>query len=82
VRGRGARYPQNLPEDLSALAWQEYMRAPTDYHSASHMSAAEFVAVYQEVNPPPEGEERFGLYRLLCADRDEDEYRVVFWFDN
>jgi hypothetical protein len=82
VRGEGRHRPRNLPEDISPLAWREYMRAPLDHHSASHMPATSFVDVYQTVNPPADGVALYGLYRLLCADRDEDEHRVVFWFDN
>lgn len=81
VRGSGPHYPRNLPEDVSALAWREYMRAPTDHHSASHMTAASFVDVYDTVNATDD-DGRFGLYRLLGADRDGDDHRVVFWFDN
>lgn len=86
VRGRPddfRNYPKNLPEDVSALAWREYMRAPTDHHSASHMTAEEFVSVYRAVNPVPDESAGRSHYLLLGNDWDEDEdRRVVFWFDN
>lgn len=82
VRGQGPNYPRNVPEDISDLAWQNYMRCPTDHHSASHMSAAEFCATYLKVNPT-KGRTEFAAYDLLgVSDEEHAEYRVVFWFDN
>lgn len=75
-------YPRNVPEDVSALAWQLYMGAPTDHHSASHMSLAEFCAVHNKINPEKSRPE-FAAYDLFGVESDEGhEYRVVFWFDN
>ena len=86
VRGKVSdynNYPRNIPEDVSQLAWQQYMRAPTDHHSASHMTAAEFCAIHNKVNPSKSRTEH-AIYDLLGIYSDEDrfEYRVVFWFDN
>ena len=85
VRGRTSdskNYPRNVPEDISALAWQLYMSAPTDHHSASHMTAAEFCEVHHAVNPEGSRAE-FATYDLLGVWADQrDEHRVVFWFDN
>lgn len=88
VRGRSdtSKYPQNIPEDVSRLAWAQYMQAPTDHHSASHLSAEEFVAAYLRVNPESDRHRpAHALYDLLGIDADYPEgaeYRVVFWFDN
>lgn len=76
-----SNYPQNVPEDVSQLAWQLYMRSPTDHHSASHMTAAEFCAIHHKVNPQASREE-WAASDLLGVDGDDGEHRVVFWFDN
>lgn len=87
VRGESQemnRYPRNIPEDVSELAWQEYMSAPTDHHSASHMSAREFCEIHHKVNPNSSRAE-YKEYDLLGIDLnwpENMEYRVVFWFDN
>lgn len=86
VRGssKSSRYPKNVPEDLSELAWTEYMRCPTDHHSASHASLADFCDVYLSVNPNA-GRKEFAAHDLFGVDSDwpeNAEYRVVFWFDN
>jgi len=78
-----SNYPRNVPEDISPLAWQQYMRAPTDHHSASHMSAAEFCSIHRSVRPDlsREGLEAYDLLGVEQPDN-KTEYRVVFWFDN
>lgn len=84
VRGRTdtTMHPRNLPEDVSDLAWQEYMRSPLDYHSPSHMGVDEFCKAYLKANPDAARPE-FAAYDLLGADTDDRfEHRVVFWFDN
>jgi len=77
-------YPRNLPKDVSRLAWLQFMRAPTDHHSASHLSPAEFVAAFLRANPTGAGiRPDFALHDLLAIDSDDDgDHRVVFWFDN
>lgn len=81
-------YPKNLPEDISDLAWQAYMTAPRDYHSASHMPEVQFVNAWIAENPQgPDSKIRaeWATHDLLGAYCDEEggfEYRVVFWFDN
>lgn len=88
VRGSGPDtiYPKNLPEDISDLAWQEYMTAPKDHHSPSYMPAAQFAHAWIAVNPQvPDSKIRaeWAVSDLLGARDDEHfEYRVVFWFDN
>lgn len=87
VRGRSEtqQYPKNVPEDISDLAWQEYMAAPTDHHSASHMSAADFVAAYRRAEPiKDQSRTPYDAYDLLgvCDLDGRYEFRVVFWFDN
>jgi hypothetical protein len=82
VRGKGTHYPRNLPEDVSELAWEQYMRSPRDHHSPSHMPLDEFCAAYAKVNPTKvraefAGSDLFGVYG-----DDGFDYRVVFWFDN
>ncbi|KGM44476.1 hypothetical protein JY97_00605 [Alkalispirochaeta odontotermitis] len=86
VRGKTTRgnYPQNIPEDVSELAWQEYMSSPTDHHSPSHMSAYDFCALHNEIRPNNSRKEH-AVYDLLGIDTswpENAEYRVVFWFDN
>lgn len=84
VRGRPDGYhpPRNLPEDISPLARQEYMRDRADHHSASHMSAAEFCAIHHNLYPNASRREH-AEYDLLGVWSDEvSEHRVVFWFDN
>ncbi len=83
VRGRGTHFPRNIPEDVSDLAWQQYMECPTDYHSASHMPLSEFCDAYLKVNPEAARKE-FAANDLFGIWNDEDKYewRVVFWFDN
>ena len=89
--GTGARiFPRNLPKDVSRLAWLMFMRAPTDYHSTSHMTVPEFTAAWFRASdgrswirgqqPRPE----FAASDLLGVwdDENESDYRVVFWFDN
>lgn len=88
VRGRSdtGLYPRNLPRDVSRLAWLQYMSAPSDYHSASHLSLDEFTAAYLRANPDdPEVRANFAAYDLFDIDAEWPEgceYRVVFWFDN
>lgn len=95
VRGRSstATYPRNLPRDVSRLAWLQYQRCPTDYHSASWMTVSEFVSAWLRVNPKrPDVRPEFAASDLLGVDGDEEDrwgdddprvlYRVVFWFDN
>ena len=87
VRGRSPtqQCPQNVPEDVSELAWQEYMAAPTDHHSASYMSAADFVSAYRRAEPLKDAARApYDIYDLLGLDDLEGKYefRVVFWFDN
>jgi hypothetical protein len=88
VRGHSdtGLYPRNLPVDISRLAWLQFMQAPTDYHSPSHLSLTEFLDAYRRANP--EGRDyrpEFASHDLfgISTDWPEDcEYRVVFWFDN
>lgn len=77
-------YPRNIPEDVSRLAWTQYMRSPTDYHSASYATPEEFVAAWVKENPnDPDVRPEHALYDLLQLDTDYDgEHRLVFWFDN
>lgn len=77
-------YPRNLPRDVSALAWDQYMTAPTDHHSASYLSIDEFCTAYLAENPEdPDVRPNHVAYDLLGVDSDTGcEYRVVFWFDN
>lgn len=88
VRGSSKHnnYPRNLPEDVSVLAWQEYMSAPTDHHSASHMPLDTFCELWLACNPNyKEVRQEFFLHDLTGLWTDDDkptEYRVVFWFDN
>lgn len=84
VRGSGGRYPRNVPKDISDLAWDEYMASPTDHHSASHETLAEFCDVYLSVNPSAARKEfaAFDLFGLDPSYPENCEYRVVFWFDN
>lgn len=94
VRGRPEKNkksrPRFIPKDISALAWEELMACPTDYHSHSHMSLKEFCEHWVTANPEKEG---YGSeirkdhveYDLFGIDYDWPEnaqYRVVFWFDN
>ena len=89
VRGRAETviWPRNLPKTVSKLAWSQYMRCPTDYHSASYATPAEFVAAWLRANPDgSDGKIRpdFAMYDLLGLfdEYEEGEHRVVFWFDN
>lgn len=90
VRGRpedgsSVIYPRNLPRDVSRLSWLQYMRCPTDYHSASHATLAEFCGAWASENPnDPDVRQDHAIYDLLGigGEEDEGEHRVVFWFDN
>lgn len=88
VRGRSptSLYPRNVPEDVSALAWAEYMTCPTDHHSASHLSVGDFCDAWLRSNPDNKTiRAEFAAFDLLGIDYDPpeySEYRVVFWFDN
>lgn len=88
VRGSSSAtmYPQNIPEDVSALAWAQYMRAPTDHHSASHLSVKDFCDAWVRANPTDkEVRPEFAANDLLGVDGSWPagcEYRLVFWFDN
>lgn len=93
VRGSSSAsgfYPKNLPEDVSELAWQQYMRSPTDHHSPSHLSVKDFTDAWLRANPAERiGRKEdvrvdFAAYDLLGVFDTEDrfEHRVVFWFDN
>ena len=99
VRGEGSEpriYPRNIPEDVSRLAWQSYMEAPTDHHSPSHMRLGEFTDAWFRANASDalrnSGDraprQKFASYDLLGVSDYYDaedrryEYRVVFWFDN
>ena len=82
VRGRGEYYPQNVPHDVSELAWHLYMRCPTDHHSPSHMSIELFCQLHHQMNPSMSRPE-YCVGDLTGLWPDEDgPYRVVFWFDN
>jgi hypothetical protein len=79
-------YPRNLPEDISELAWQQYMECPTDHHSASHMSLQDMADRWFTVN---ESGKAFEIRREWAVmdlfgyiDNEDYEYRAVFWFDN
>ena len=89
VRGRSESgkviYPRNIPEDVSRLAWTQYMRCPEDHHSASHCTPQEFADAWLAENPNAEGiRADHAVYDLLGIDSYPDgfEYRLVFWFDN
>lgn len=88
VRGwtETSKSPRNLPRDVSRLAWVEYMDAPTDHHSVSHMPLDEFLEVWFRCHGESENVRReFGAYDLFGVDTELPEvaeYRVVFWFDN
>jgi hypothetical protein len=83
-------YPRNLPEDMSDLTREQFWRAPTDYHSASHATPKEFADRWLAANTsiPEQFRQKDvrtdnAVYDLLGIDGDERfEYRVVFWFDN
>lgn len=89
VRGRPEDghiiYPRNLPRDVSRLSWLQFMRAPTDFHSASHATLKEFCDAWIAENPTDENvRPAHAAYDLfgLFGDDGEGEHRVVFWFDN
>lgn len=81
VRGDGPNYPQNLPRDVSDLAWHLYMRCPTDHHSASHMSLEKFCEIHN-AERPKESRTEWAVEDLTGIDKDEGKHRIVFWFDN
>ena len=91
--GTSGNYPRNLPEDISDLAWQQYMTAPTDHHSASHMSVEDMAACWIKANTKKDEmlrdtkiREDFAVWDLFGYGIDPEEgkweYRAVFWFDN
>lgn len=90
VRGRSDTgiYPRNLPIDVSRLAWMQFMQAPTDHHSPSWLTLAEFIHAFNRANPDGRRDgyrSEHAAYDLfgITTDWPEDcEYRVVFWFDN
>lgn len=92
VRGHSetSKSARNLPEDMSELSREQFWRAPTDYHSASHMTPSEFCEAWSRANDKyderfqsKEVRKDFVVYDLIGIDADEgDEFRVVFWFDN
>jgi len=79
---------RNLPLDVSRLAWLQYMQAPIDHHSASHLSLQEFIVAFDRANPGESSADyrkEHAAYDLFGVDEDwpeSCEYRVVFWFDN
>lgn len=88
-------YARGLPRDISALAWEEYTRWGSDAHSVSHLPAQDFAGAWLRVQIKDGGDapknhwgapitEKSVLWSLLgCPEDDRDnEYRVVFWFDN
>jgi hypothetical protein len=78
-------WPRNVPVDVSRLAWLQYMKAPTDYHSASYATIDEFCSAWLEANPDSDQvRPQHASYDLLgfFGDEDEGEHRLVFWFDN
>jgi hypothetical protein len=79
-------YPQNMPRDVSDLAWDSFMDCPTDYHSPSHLGVHQFCEAWIAENPDnKEVRKEHVLYDLLGVDDDDlgaRDYRVVFWFDN
>ncbi len=82
VRESGERYPQGLPYDVSELSWYLFSMAPTDHHSASHMSVGDFCRLHHEIRPDASRAE-CAVYDLMGLYADEgEEFRVVFWFDN
>ncbi|GJM01925.1 MAG: hypothetical protein DHS20C08_04260 [Rhodomicrobium sp.] len=91
VRGRGDNYPRGLPSDISRLAWLKFSECPTDNHSSSNMALSEFIEIWKTsiFEKEPFYSDELGIranyieYDLfqLHAEPD-DQYRVVFWFDN
>lgn len=82
VREHGENYPQNIPRDVSDLAWHLYMLCPTDHHSPSHMSLEKFCTIHNRDNPRASRTE-YAVEDLTGIYTDEGrEFRVVFWFDN
>ena len=81
VRGGGSNYPQNIPRDVSDLAWHLYMCSPTDHHSASHMSLEKFCGIHN-VQRPDASRAEWAVEDLTGIDKEEGDHRVVFWFDN
>lgn len=90
-------FPRNLPKDVSKLAWDEYMSAPLDHHSVSHLSARDFANAWWRVQKlgdrKPKNHwgaditEKNVVEALLgpwdfYEENCKHEYRVVFWFDN
>lgn len=82
VRGQGGHYPQNVPEDVSDLAWHLYMQHPTDHHSPSHMMLEDFCETHNRLNPK-ESRAEYAVFDLTGIWPDEGQkFRIVFWFDN
>ncbi len=89
VRGHrvgGVIYPRNVPIDVSRLAWLQYMRSPTDHHSASHCTPQEFADAWLAENPDQNivrpDHALYDLFGLDTSYPEDAEYRLVFWFDN
>jgi hypothetical protein len=79
-------YPRNVPEDVSRLAWTQYMRAPTDYHSPSWTTLTEFAEAWLDENSQMSKVRRehalWDMFRIDGSWPEGVEYRLVFWFDN
>jgi len=90
VRGSGPA-PKGLPDDVSELAQALSDEIDSDGHSHSYCSLDEYIRLLVETehNPAevllvehPAVTDPHGYYFERYAPEPNEEYRVVFWFDN
>lgn len=84
--------PLGLPEDISDMAQYQSDHWGVDGHSHSYCSAQEFLeklAASQHNSAEifllpehPATKDPYGYFLNMDAPEDNEEYRVVFWFDN
>lgn len=91
VRGDGTE-PLGMPDDASELALTESEYWGEDGHSHSYCSAQEFIekcaASQHEAaeiflkSGHPAVKDPYGYFLDMEPPNEDEEYRVVFWFDN
>ena len=90
VRGESetGAYSRGFPVDISQLAWEQFCRCPTDYHTPSHMSLSEFAdrfirVIERDGLQDTKIRKEYAAYDLFGIFPEEgEEWRIVFWFDN
>jgi hypothetical protein len=77
VRGPGPK-PLGMPPDMSELSRVQCSEMGTDGHSHSYLPAADFCERFRRASDGKDSDDEIlGVYM-----ESDEQWRVVFWFDN